>query len=62
MTELELLKQKLKYKEKLLEKDLIGSTADIAENFTEKIKDFAFDFGLRIFRILFSKRREENSE
>jgi len=59
MTELELLRQKLKYKELLLEKDLIGSTADITEHFTDKIRDFAFDFGIRIFQFLFSRGKHE---
>ena len=60
MTELELLRQKLKYKELLLEKDLIGSTADLTEHFTDKIRDFAFDFGIRIFQVLFGKGKRED--
>lgn len=59
MTELELIRQKLKYKELLLEKDLIGSTADLTEHFTDKIRDFAFDFGIRIFQILFGRGKQK---
>jgi hypothetical protein len=59
MTELELFRQKLKYKEKLFEKDLIGSTADLTDHFTHKIRDFAFDFGMRMFRFLFSSNKQE---
>ena len=62
MTELELFKQKLKYREMLFEKELVGATADITHHFTDILKDFTFDFGMRIFRYLFSsKKQEENS-
>ncbi len=62
MTELELFKQKLKYKEMLFEKVLVGTTADITNHLLDILKDFTFDFGLRIFRFLFSsKKQEENS-
>ncbi len=45
MRELQLLKQKLEYQEKLYEKEITGSTADIVENLTDKLRDLAFQFG-----------------
>jgi hypothetical protein len=60
MTDLELVRQKLKYRELILEKDIIGSTADLTEHFTDLIKDFAFDFGTRIFWFLFRTKERED--
>lgn len=48
MRELSLMKQKLQIKEKLYEKELVGSTADVLDNLTDKIKDLAFEFGMRL--------------
>lgn len=61
MTELELLRQKLKHKEILLEKDLIGSTADLTDHFTNVIKDFAFEFGMRVARLLFKCNKQKKN-
>ncbi len=59
MAELDLLRQKLKYKELLLEKNLIGSTADLTDHFVVRIKDFAFDFGVHAVQYLFDFRKHK---
>ena len=59
MTELRLYKQKLKYQEMLLEKDLINTTAGLTEHFTNGLKDFAFDFGSRIILSLFRDKKKK---
>ena len=59
MTELKLFRQKLKYRELLLKKDLIGSTAGITDHFTYMAKDFAFDFGERFIWWLFSNKKQK---
>ncbi len=59
MTELRLFKQKLKYREMLLEKELINSTAGLTEHFTNSLKNFAFDFGSRIVLSLFRDKQQK---
>lgn len=46
--ELRLMKQKLQIKEKLYEKELVGSTADVLDNLTDKLRDLTFEFGMRL--------------
>ncbi len=58
--ELELVKQKLKYREMYVEKELIGSSTDLINHFTDKLKDFTFDFGLRMVTSLFQKKAKRN--
>jgi hypothetical protein len=55
MTELELYRQKLKYRELLLEKELVGASSDLVQHFTNELKEFTFNFGFRIIRFLFRK-------
>ena len=54
MRELELLQENLEYQQRISEKNLIGSTAKIVDNATDKLKDWAFEWGtslvLRLFR------------
>ena len=48
MRELRLMKQKLEYQEKLYEKEIEESTADIINNLTDKLRDMAFEIGVRL--------------
>jgi hypothetical protein len=57
ITELELYKQKLKYRELMTEKELAGTTAEIIEHFSDKLKDFAFDFGTQLILLLFKNKK-----
>ena len=59
MTELKLFRQKLKYRELLLKKDLIGSTTGITDYFNYMAKDFVFDFGERFIWRLFSNKKQK---
>ncbi|SHJ29577.1 hypothetical protein SAMN05444280_11594 [Tangfeifania diversioriginum] len=57
MRELGMLKKQLKYQEELYEKQIVGSTADIVENSTDKLRDIAMDMGTRIIVDLITGRR-----
>jgi len=57
MRELGMLKKQLKYQEELYEKQIVGSTADIVENLTDKLRDIAMDMGTRIIVDLITGRR-----
>lgn len=48
MRELELMRDKLKFQEKFVEKELIKSSANVLNNLTDKIKDLAFDLGTNL--------------
>lgn len=53
------MKQKLEYQEKLYEKEIVGSTADIVDNLTDKIRDWAFQFGTHlILQLIHGKKRK----
>lgn len=52
-----MLKQQLQYQEELYEKQIAGSTADIVENLTDKLRDIAMDMGTRIIVDLITGRR-----
>ena len=63
MRELHLMREKLEYQEKLLEKEMIDSTADLIEHFSDKLRDMAFDLGTRlVFRLIASKRKHQAPE
>ncbi len=57
MRELNLMKQKLEYQEKLYEKELTASTADVIDNLADKLRDVAFDLGSRLILRLLKLRR-----
>lgn len=59
LTELNLYRQKLKYKALLMEKELAGETADLIEHFSNKLKDLAFELGTQ-FILLFFKNKKQN--
>jgi hypothetical protein len=59
MRELQLMKQKLEYQERLYEKEIARSTADIVDNLTDKLRDLAFQFGTHlVLRLIHRKRKE----
>jgi hypothetical protein len=69
MRELRLMRQKLRVKEKLYEKELVGSTADVAENLTDKLRVLTFEFGMGLATKLITniwrrkrKNKDENEE
>ncbi len=61
MRELQLLKQKLEYQERLYEKEITGSTADIVDNLIDKLRDLAFQFGSHLVLRLIHSRRKKSS-
>lgn len=63
MRELELMKDKLKFQEKLAEKELLGSSANVIDNLTDKFKNLAFDLGTYlIMQLIPSFRKKRSSE
>ena len=56
MRELKLVKKQIQYKEKLYEKEIVGSSADVFENLSEKLRDVAFEFGMRLATQLITGR------
>lgn len=64
MRELELIKENLEYRQQLNEKQLLGSSVAIINNFTDGLKDWAFEFGTHLFLDLIrgSKNRAPESE
>lgn len=58
MRELKLMKQRLEYQERLYEKEITGSTADILDNLTDKLRDFAFQFGSHLVLQLIHRKRK----
>jgi len=61
MRELELMKDKLKFKEELVEKELINSSANVLDNLTDKVKDLAFDLGTHFAMQIVSFFRRKKS-
>ena len=57
MRELELMKENLEYRQKLNEKQLLGSSVGIINNFTDGLKDWAFEFGSHLVLDLIRGRR-----
>ncbi len=58
MRELYLMKEKLEYQEKLYEKEIASSTADIIDNLTDKLRDMAFELGARLMLKLITRDRK----
>ena len=48
MRELKMMKKQLQYKEQLFEKEMVGSSAGVLENLGDQLRDFAFEFGMRL--------------
>lgn len=57
--ELSLYKQNLEYKVQIYEKELVGISEDIVDNFTTKLKEFTFNVAFRIVSELFSKKEKK---
>lgn len=62
LQELRLVKQKLEYQEKLLEKDVAGASADIVDNLTDKLKEFVFNVGSKLIVQLFKSGKGSAGE
>ena len=62
MRELELLKENLEYRQLLSEKKLIGSSVSIVDNFTDGLKDWAFEFGTSLFMNLIHGANKQQPE
>ena len=64
MRELDLMREKLEYQELFYEKELIGNSAGIINNVTDKLKDAAVDFATRLLLqiILPSKKKRSGKE
>lgn len=63
MRELQLMRQKLQYQERLYEKEIAGAASDVVDNLTGKLRDLAFDVGSRlILRIIFHRHKHEKAE
>jgi hypothetical protein len=60
MRELHLMKQRLGYQERLYEKEISGSTADIVDNLTDKLRDLVFQFGSHlILQLIYGKNKKQ---
>lgn len=65
MRELKLIKKQLKYKEQLYEKEMIGSSAHVLDNLTDKFRDLAFEFGMKLATRLVTgywRRKDEDED
>ncbi len=62
MRELELMQEKLKFQEKLYEKELISSSSNVLDNLTDKIKDLAYDLGTHLTMQIISSFRKKKSK
>ncbi len=60
--ELELMKEKLEYQVLFYEKEMVGNSASIVDNITDKLKDAAFDLGLKLLIQLFTPSRKKSAE
>ena len=54
------MKQKLEYQEKLYEKEVTISATEVVDNLTLKLRDVAFDLGVRLILQLINPAREYN--
>lgn len=63
MRELNLYRQKLKYRELLMEKELTGTTVDLIHHFGDELKEFAVEFGAKmVWFFLKGKKKNKNSK
>jgi hypothetical protein len=61
MRELNLMKQKLEYQEKLYEKELTISATEVVDNLTLKLRDAAFDMSVRLILQLINRGSKHNN-
>jgi len=60
--DLKLQRQKLKYEEKLLRKEISSVSADVLEDLNFKLRDFAFDLSSRLMlEFIKSVRRKKRA-
>nr|WP_321358087.1 hypothetical protein [uncultured Draconibacterium sp.] len=62
MRELELLKENLKYRLSISEKNLLGSSVGIIDNVTDGLKDWAFEFGTSLVMNFIRRSRKHEPE
>ena len=63
MRELNLYRQKLKYRELLMEKELTDTTVDLINHFSDQLKKFAVEFGTKmIWKFFKGKKQNKNTE
>jgi hypothetical protein len=55
--ELSLYRQNLEFQEKVLEQKVVGISADLADNFTDKLRDFTFNITSRLITQMFSRKK-----
>ena len=60
MQELDLLKVKLQYQQRLHEKNIAGASAKIIDNFSDSIRNIAFDLGTSVVARLISGLNKKN--
>lgn len=64
--ELKLLKQQLKYQEKLLERDIVNSSEAIFDNFNNSLRNLSYRFGFqlvsRVFKGFQKRRKKRKAE
>lgn len=58
MRELDLIKGKLVYKQLFYEKEMVGNSAEIIDNVTDKLKETAFELGTRLLFLLISPSKK----
>ncbi len=56
--ELQLLKQNIEFREKFYKKEISGVSSDIIDNFFDKMRDFAFEFGAKMITQLFKSKKD----
>lgn len=61
MRELELMQKNLEYQQLISEKKLLGTSANIVDNFSESIKDWAFEFGIALVLRLFNHSKKKKT-
>ncbi len=59
MRDLEFMQEKLKFQEKLAEKELVGSSAKVLDNLTDKVKDLTFNLGTNLITQIISLIRKK---
>ena len=61
MRELDLMREKLEYKQLFYEKEMVGNSAEIIDNVTDKLKDAAFNIGTRLLLMLISPSKKNRT-
>ena len=59
--EMKLLKQKLEFQEKLLEKEITGSFAAIFDSFTNSLRNISYQFGFQLLSGLYKSLKKRRN-